>query len=174
MSEFLSHQEVLTRYPYLAGYFPANEVAQLLGDRRLRSAEEKIGIFGGVTQIGNNIHLAQKTGSEVPYIILLACDRDPMINFEIIRFTYIATEGEYLLAVPTLGRTIKDLLKEGFLNPVNNITLLIHQSGAGDYKEIPNRTGYSITVGKAIEKRAKSLTSQEAQTPQLIPQPRPI
>ena len=174
MAENLSYEKMLDQYPNLGEYFPSNEVAQLLRGKRLMSPEEKIDIFGGVEKVNTNISFAQNNGSEVPFIVLLACERQHMTSREIVRFAYIATNQEYMLAIPTLFRTLTELQGEGFLDRVEGVTLI--RKLRGDYRVTLGHKGYSITGGKAIEKRVELLEGQGASNSSrgFLPLPRPI
>lgn len=87
MSEKLSGLEMFSRFPVLEEWYsdPTHQYAQVEGDKRLLSAEEKIILFGGSKQIATNIKRAG-FGFRDRYTVLLACRQEPMVAMEIARF----------------------------------------------------------------------------------------
>lgn len=83
-------KEITVQYSILIQDYPSVEkwladlehpTAQLLGDKRLASVEEKLDLFGGVEQVRKNLQGARRSA-----IILQACRQGPMVGQEIHRF----------------------------------------------------------------------------------------
>lgn len=166
----LSREDIINQYPDLANYLSTHDVAQLMNGRRLMSPEEKIEMFGGIDQVGNNIRLAKQKRSERPYIVLLACEKEPMTGREIDRFARLATKGEYIFGVSLLYVTIRNLLNEGLIRRLEGITLIT----LFDEGSIIDTAGYLLTGGKAVRRRVELLEKEGNKGFGFIPSPQPI
>jgi hypothetical protein len=72
---------VIEEYPHLRDYLEIHRRAQIQGDARLSSAEEKLDRFGGLNQVKRNLH-----GANPERVVLQACRDGIMVGAEVLRF----------------------------------------------------------------------------------------
>lgn len=131
--------QIAVEYPQLTDWLLAHTTAQLLEDKRLLSAEEKIVLQGGSLEVGQKIQNGEMDTTKSA--ILSACRQEPMIGYEIIRFAYLIGQE---LSVPTLYYNIPELLTEGSLSEQKDLVYILKQ-GDGNYRVSSGRKGYLTT-----------------------------
>lgn len=116
----VSIRELVHEYPILEEWFanPSNIYAQLQGDKRLMSAEEKLALVGGEDQVKANLRVIP-SGWRDQYTILLACRQEPMVGMEILHFSDRVSRR---LSIGGMYFTIKGLLDLGELSSIYGLT----------------------------------------------------
>lgn len=161
--------DILKQYPSLKEWLSRHRTAQLDGDKRLLSAEEKIEIFGGVHKLKTNVQLLRGK-QQSRYLILLACHQEPMVGFEIGRF--IKSVNGKDLAVGDLYENISKLMDEG-LAIVKAPLTFIHLFPDGRSGSVrTNSKGY-LTIENGTRQRVDMLrtTGRTDPTRKLAPEP---
>lgn len=152
-----SLENILSQYPFLKERLTSKGKGLLVGGKRSPSIRERLEMFGGAAQVGQNIEIAKQNGSEKPYIVLLACEQYPAITIDIALFAYHATREEYMFPMASLHITIRNLGQDGFLEKVLGVTYFsLQEEHIVDITNYPERGGYLI-VGGGSRKRAELL-----------------
>ena len=147
----VSFDEVVATYPFVKDWLATHGRAQILDDKRLLSAEEKLDIFGGIEQVKKNlggISAGILNINLAVLVVLLACRQGAMVPFEIVRFSeLVGYQLEVFMVENAVGRLQRheDEKEIGKLVPVEGITYVMPERKGSSKFRIVNRKGYLTT-----------------------------